>query len=57
MINFTKRRKEMLADIEEQYLGIEQAQLDALVDAILEAPRVFYRRLGARGQYRPAFWE
>ena len=49
MINFTKRRKEMLADIEEQYLGIEQAQFDALVDAILEAPRVFTAGWGRAG--------
>lgn len=56
MINFTKRRKEMLADIEEQYLGIEQAQLDALVDAILEAPRVFTAGWGARA-ISSAFWE
>ena len=40
-VDFMKRRKEMLEDIAEQFLKIDQAQVDKLVDAILKANRIY----------------
>ena len=48
-VDFLKRRKEMLESVERQFMGIDQAQIDELVDAIMQAPRIFVSGWGRAG--------
>lgn len=48
-VDFMKRRKEMLEDIVEQFLKIDQAPIDELVDAILKANRIYTSGWGRAG--------
>ena len=48
-VDFLKRRKEMLESVERQFMGIDQAQIDELVDAIMQTPRIFVSGWGRAG--------